>query len=139
MKINNDETMLEMLKRHEGYRQFPYRCSAGKLTCGYGRNLTDVGISKYEAMILLVHDMEIAFRDVRSIFSEFSKFSKNRRNALTDMIFNLGKTRFLGFKKMIAAVKGEDWEEVAKQAEDSRWFGQVGNRGKEVVSLLRSG
>jgi len=139
MKINNDETMLEMLKRHEGFRNKPYLCSAGRTTIGYGRNLTDVGISEDEAMTLLVHDMVIAFRDVRLIFPEFSKFSNNRRNALTDMIFNLGKTRFLGFKKMITAIKKGDWEEAAKEAQDSKWHNQVGNRAIEVERMLNGG
>jgi len=137
--LNNDETMLEMLKRHEGYRKHPYLCSAGKLTIGYGRNLSEVGISEDEAMTLLVHDMVIALRDVRLIFPDFSKFSKNRRNALVDLIFNLGKTKFLGFKKMIVAVKNEDWAEATKELEDSKYYKQVGNRAIEIKGLLLNG
>ena len=36
----------EQLVRHEGLRLKPYRCTAGKLTIGIGRNLDDCGISK---------------------------------------------------------------------------------------------
>ena len=38
-----EDTLLERIKkqlvRHEGLRLKPYRCTAGKLTIGYGRNL----------------------------------------------------------------------------------------------------
>jgi GH24 family phage-related lysozyme (muramidase) len=39
MTFLEDET-LKLLALHEGYRQFPYRCTADKLTIGYGFNLT---------------------------------------------------------------------------------------------------
>ncbi len=136
---------LDMLKRHEGKnvdkngRHIPYICSAGMITIGYGRNLTDNGISEMEAMNMLVHDMEEAFRDIDLIFPEIYSFSPNRRLALLDMMFNLGKPRFLGFKKMIEAVREGDWERAAEEAEDSKWYGQVGSRGEEVVSMLLNG
>ena len=37
----------------EGYRQFPYRCTAGKLTIGYGFNLDDTGLSEPESAAIL--------------------------------------------------------------------------------------
>ena len=46
-------SLIEDIKLEEGYRQFPYRCTAGKLTIGYGFNLDDVGISKEEANLIL--------------------------------------------------------------------------------------
>ncbi|MDY0127369.1 MAG: hypothetical protein RBR69_04500 [Candidatus Cloacimonadaceae bacterium] len=39
----------EQLVRHEGLRLKPYRCTAGKLTIGIGRNLNDCGITQSEA------------------------------------------------------------------------------------------
>ena len=36
----------EQLKQDEGWRLKPYRCTAGKLTIGYGRNIEDKGITK---------------------------------------------------------------------------------------------
>ena len=44
------ELLMSMLKRHEGFRAFPYLDTVGKLTIGYGRNLSDVGISIEEAV-----------------------------------------------------------------------------------------
>ena len=42
------ESILDMLKRHEGVRLYPYYCPAGKLTIGVGRNVEDKGFSPEE-------------------------------------------------------------------------------------------
>lgn len=138
---NIPNKVIGMIKQHEGFRDKPYRCTAGKLTIGYGRNLDDVGISNREATILLYNDIIEATESVRVVFSgfEFDEFSENRQAALIDMMFNLGRSRFMKFKKMITAIRCKDWNEAADQAKDSRWFYQVGERGVKIVRLLMEG
>ena len=131
--------LIDMLKRHEGFRSKPYRCSAGKLTIAYGRNLEDVGITKAEALMLLYTDVETAIASLENIFSDLHKFSTNRQNALISMIFNLGASRFRLFKKMIQAIKDSDWKEASRQAKDSKWHCQVGARAEEIETLLVRG
>ena len=131
--------ILEMLKRHEGFKQFPYLCTAGKLTVGYGRNLDDVGLSEYEAEFLLLQDIRHATKRLTTIFPEFYQFTVNRQAALIDMMVNLGSRRFLLFRKMIVAIKKGDWEDAANEAMDSKWHVQVGNRAIEIEGLLKNG
>jgi len=50
------ERIKEQLVRHEGLRLKPYRCTAGKLTIGIGRNLDDCGFWQQEAYALLEND-----------------------------------------------------------------------------------
>lgn len=134
-----NDNLIEMLKRHEGFRSKPYRCSAGKLTIGFGRNIEDVGISKEEATTLLLNDIERATEDVKSIFPDFDRFTVNRQNALVNMVFNLGKSRFSLFKNTIRAIKRDDWTAAAEHAKQSRWHNQVGRRAIEIEDLLRDG
>ena len=132
----------EYIKLNEGLRLFPYKCSAGKTTIGYGRNLEDIGISKEEADFMFKNDIEDAQAYLYEIFTESifkHHLSENRQMVLTDMMFNLGKTRFSKFKKMIHAVKDNDFNEAAVQIEDSNYFRQVPNRAKENVSLMKEG
>jgi len=131
--------ILEMLKRHEGFKQFPYLCTAGKLTVGYGRNLDDVGLSEYEAEFLLLQDIRHATKRLTTIFPEFYQFTVNRQAALIDMMVNLGSRRFLLFRKMIVAIKKGNWEDAANEAIDSKWHQQVGNRAIEIEWLLKNG
>ena len=127
----------QQLKEHEGLRLKPYKCTAGKTTIGYGRNLDDVGITPQEAGLLLDRDISVAYVNLQQMFSEFKSFSTSRQVALIDMIFNLGETRFRKFKNMIAAINDNDWEKVADEATDSTGYKQVGDRAKKVVSQLR--
>lgn len=139
------ESLLNMLKRHEGKvsnrrgRHTSYICTGGKTTVGYGRNLTDVGLSEEEAMMMLVHDVQIVSVNAHQIFPEFNSYSPERQKAILDMIFNLGKAGFLGFRKMIDAILDKDWDRAAEEAEDSKWYKQVGTRGVEVVNMLFNG
>ena len=50
--------LIEQLKRHEGIKLTPYKCTSDKLTIGVGRNLEDVGISEQEAEMLLQNDIQ---------------------------------------------------------------------------------
>ena len=129
----------KLIKKHEGLRLFPYRCNANKLTIGFGRNLDDIGISQQEAEFLLSSDIARASHDIMIIFAQFYTFSENRQNALIDMCLNLGGGGFKKFKKMIQAIKERDWERAAIEAQDSKWYAQVGMRGKEDVKMLREG
>jgi len=54
------------------------------------------------------------------------------------MVFNLGPGGFGKFKKAIAAMKKEEWEEAANEMLDSRWARQVGNRAKELAAMMRT-
>ena len=62
------ETLEEQLIRHEGYRQFPYLCSAGKSTVAIGRNLDDRGISEEEAKYLLHNDITICKQELSLLY-----------------------------------------------------------------------
>ena len=125
-----------LTKENEGYRNKPYRCTADKLTIGWGRNLDDRGISVDEAELMFKNDIYSAIRDLMSIFPNLPDMTKNQRVVLVDMMFNLGYNRFKGFKKFIEAIRQNDWETVKLEMKDSVWFQQVGNRGKKLLELL---
>ena len=57
---------------------------------------------------------------------------------IANMIFNLGRTRFLGFKKFIDAVKDCNWSEAADEMVASNWYGQVKGRSKRLEKRMRS-
>ena len=69
----------------------------------------------------------------------FWSLSDNRYNALVDMMFNLGKPRFLTFKKMIKAVECGDFDTAANEMLDSKWARQTKSRAIELSNLIREG
>lgn len=129
--------VLDYIKKNEGLRLKPYVCPAGKLTIGYGHNL-DNPISEEVAELILIDDLHVVLMDLVSIFPN-NIFSVNRYVALLDLMFNLGKSRFLTFKKMIRAINEEDWDKAADELLDSKYATQVGQRANNNANLLRKG
>lgn len=83
-------------------------------------------------------DTNSAIKDCESLFDNFQELPETIQLVVVNMMFNLGKPRLSGFKKMIKAVNSEDWEEAANQMIDSKWYNQVPNRAKRLVAKVRS-
>ena len=66
----------------------------------------------------------------------FYNLPSDIQRVLVNMCFNLGGTRLSKFKNMLGACRAHDWDEMARQMEDSRWFGQVGRRSKELQDMV---
>lgn len=130
----------EYIKQNEGLSLKPYICTGGKITIGVGHNLTDNGISENIADMIFSEDLDQAVNDLWSIFDpdKISK-SNDRHVALIDLMFNLGKTRFLTFKRMIQAIKEKNWDKAANELLDSKYATQVGQRAINNANFLRKG
>ena len=137
------ENLATQLIRHEDLRLKPYRCPAGKLTIGVGRNLEDRGITEAEAMVMLENDIAGARADVDSLLDEFGirkwELNQARMDTLTNMAFNLGRKRLSGFKKMFAAIKDGNFDLAAVEMLNSKYAGDVGRRAVELSNQLSSG
>lgn len=130
--------LVRLLTRHEGRRAFPYTDTAGRLTIGVGRNLTDRGLADDEIDLLLANDIALAKSICVDQFgSAFVGASLARRRALISMAFNLGGPRLAGFARMRDAVRRGDWDAVAGEALDSRWAAQTGRRATDIAAMLR--
>lgn len=127
----------EQLKIDEGLRLKPYRCSAGKLTIGYGRNLDANGISQAEAEVLLENDIRDAENTCIHSFPWFADLTEPRQDVLVNMCFNLGLTRLLGFKKFLKAMELGNYETAAHEMMDSDWAEQVGARALRLARIIR--
>jgi lysozyme len=137
--MSDDALLIAMLIKHEGIMTIPYRCTAGKLTVGVGRNLDDVGITRDEAVYLLRNDIARVKLELEVVVPTFLELSHGRQNVLIDMCFNLGLSRFILFKKMIAAVIAGDFSTAADEMLASKWAEQVGKRATTLAMMMREG
>jgi len=133
------ERLKNQLILHEDLRLKPYRCTAGKLTIGVGRNLEDRGISKREALYLLDNDIEEVSAELSRRLPWFPDLNGPRKAVLIDMAINLGVDGLMAFKKMLAAAGRHDYAEAARQMMDSKWYRQVKGRGARLVTQMRTG
>ena len=128
------------LVRHEGLRLKPYRCTAGKLTIGIGRNLDDRGISQKEAYAMLERDiLDFEQQLLDDIPDVYYGLDEVRQSVLLNMCFNLGMKGLLGFKNTLAFIGAGDWERAANGMLASKWAKQVGMRAIELSEMMRKG
>ena len=114
------EALKQQLVRHEGLRLRPYTCTAGYNTIGVGHNLDTKPISERAAMIILEDDINDAMQDLDRNLPWWRTLPDPARGALLDMCFNLGISRLLGFKRMLAALERGDYVGAALEALGSR-------------------
>jgi len=115
--------LIDMLKRHEGVREFAYRCSADKITIGCGRNIDEdggLGLNEDEIEYLLRNDIIRCERELTSAFPWFKRLDDVRKDAMIDICFNLGITRLRGFQKALAHMAEGDFILAANEFKDSR-------------------
>lgn len=132
----------ETLKRHEGVKPSGYVDSLGYLTIGVGRLIDERKggkLSDDEIEYLLDNDIARCVAEAGSRIPFWPKLSPRRQEALVNMTFQLGITKLMSFKKMLAALEAEDWETARKEALDSLWARQTPGRAHEVVAMLTGG
>ena len=131
--------LIEQLKRHEGLRLTPYKCTADKWTIGVGRNLEDVGISEQEAEMLLQNDIQRVSSQLTQTFPWTLELDEVRLAALINFTFNVGIGTVSKFKNAMALLKAKNYDMAADEFLNSRWAKQVGNRAIEVTEQIRTG
>lgn len=133
--------LVEQLRRHEGVRTHAYKCTADMITVGVGRNIDEnggIGLSDDEIDYLLSNDIKRCQAELLA-FSWFVDLDPVRQDAMTNLLFNLGMTRLLGFKNALSAMERSEFATAADEFMDSRWAKQVGNRADEVCEMIRTG
>lgn len=133
--------LVDQLKKHEGVRSHVYECPMGYLTIGVGRNIDPnggIGLSDDEIDYLLENDIRRCEKELDR-FSWFADMDMVRQDALINMCFNLGFTRLLKFKNMLAALAEGKYKLAAVEALDSKWAKQVGQRAKDIAHMFEHG
>lgn len=132
--------LIRELKVAEGKRLKPYTDTVGKLTIGYGRNLSDKGISDLEAEILLTHDAAESEKQCWTAYPWFASLSARRQMAIVELVFNMGLKTFNEFTNTQAQIRAGNFENAARQLLASKWAAQVGpTRSRRVAEWLRVG
>ena len=134
MSKEHIDHQVAQLKRQEGYSATPYRDGNG-WSIGYGRriwifndlpeNMKSQEETESTATFHLLHGIQKSKGNLKGIFGEwlYPKMEKEhpyRLTALINMVFNLGRTGFLGFNNTIAAILRQDWEGVAYHMLDTK-------------------
>jgi len=138
------DKLLKRIKEEEGFAPYSFWDDAkgggkGQWTWGFGTCAPGEGcyITKEKALAELEAKVAVHLEDYNEIFHGCA-IPSDKEDALLDMLYNLGESRFRKFKKMIAAVKRCDWKEAGKQIRDSIYYKQVTNRAEKNAATLET-
>ena len=157
----------QQLMRDEGFKPKVYKDTRGIDTVGIGFNLEkkgaqksldEAGINKSvadlrsgkasltqeEAQKLMMGEIPY-FRSVAEKYvgsATWKKLPPSKRNALTNLAFNLGPKKLELFSKLKKAIQDENWDEAENQllynekGETSKYASQVKGRATRIAALL---
>ena len=127
------------LTADEGVRLKPYRCPAGKLTIGIGRNLDDRGISEATALQMLDEDIDLHAKELETAFPWVLDLDPVRYRVLVNMAFNMGIRVLSQFKTTLGHVRRGEYDEAATAMLYSTWSSQVKGRARRLAQEMRTG
>ena len=132
----------EQLRRHEGVKRHVYQDHLGFWTIGVGRLVDErggLGLSEDEIDLLLKNDIERSQRELSENFIWFKDLNEARKDAFTNLHFNLGLPRLLSFKKTIQHMENGDYILASEELLDSKYARQLENRSAEVAEMIATG
>lgn len=129
---------ISLIKKHEGYSQRLYYDTVKVLTGGWGHAfLVGSVIPTDIAEKFFLYDFNQANIDYQKL--NVKTIDPVRKAVLIDMLFNLGLTKFMKFKKLNVALQEQDYIRAAKEMLDSKWAEQVGCRANELSCMMERG
>jgi len=155
-RINYQE-LYELIKDHEGYRNYVYKDSLGIPTIGVGFNLTrpdarklitkvganfnkivtgEEALSDQQVKDLYDICIKIAINDAQTFMPNLINQPKNIKLAVVDMAFNLGYNRLSKFKNTKALILAGKYNDAANEILNSKWANQVKRRAQNVAKLI---
>jgi GH24 family phage-related lysozyme (muramidase) len=149
--VEDVEAVKRMIKQHEGRRLNAYADDPNNpdnpryYSIGYGHQITpddeldrNSRISDEKANELFDQDFPKYYNAAKNV-PGWDKMSSKQRGAVVDLTYNMGTQWYKNFPKFSAAAAAGDWERAAAELKDSRWYNQVGYRGRRIVDMMRRG
>jgi lysozyme len=126
----------EIIKESEGLRLNAYRCSAGKLTIGWGHLVKagePVQIDIKQAEKYLAADMSTAVNVVNDLLPVLP-LNSNQQAALVSLVFNIGKRAFetSTLRRVLLGQEGGGKLEAIR----AQWLRWVHADGKKISGLV---
>ena len=136
----NYDDVKESIKKHEGFRLMPYKCTEGHDTGGVGHKIIEgeeIPTTKEGWLKLFDKDFEIALNGARRLLNE-KETHPVAFGIVVEMCFQLGEFGVSKFKKMLAAIEAKEYFDAGWEMKDSKWNQQTPHRCEELSMRMRN-
>ena len=137
------ESLVDRIKRHEGFIQYPKPDAKGAFVVGYGHDIPESdasnysgGISDEDACNLLNADIEKATDGVNSALPWVTSLSELRQEVLVELAFWIGLGGLLKFHNTLNDIKNGAWGAAADGLLNSLLHTQIPGRTEELANIL---
>ena len=129
---NISKRLLGSLVKHEGFRTRPYRDSLGITTIGHGLTW----ISEAESLVVVQMRLSQIQTELKYTLAHFDGLPETVQDLLTEMAYQMGTNGLMSFKRMLAAIRQQDYTYAAEHGLDSKWARQTPERAEAMMSEL---
>ena len=127
------KALIERIGVNEGFRSKPYQCSEGVWTIGHGLTW----ITEGESLHILSGRISQLHLKLLDDLDWYKDMPPEIQGILIEMIYQIGYSGVMKFKKMIANMIDKDWKGAADEMLDSLWAKQTPNRANRLADIVR--
>lgn len=134
-----DISLYSRLIAEEGVRTHLYEDTKGILTIGIGYNIEERGLPEDIIHELYKRDL-MRCRQEAAVIPGFLDLDEVRQTVVIAMVFQMGLSRVLKFKKFIAALQEQDYDKAAAEMLDSKWAREDSPaRARREAHIMKTG
>ena len=131
-------SLIDDIKRHEGFSSCVYKCTAGYDTIGYGTRVKYLVVTEEQSEEWLKEEINNLKYILADRYDWFLPAPQEVRDIVINMSYQLGVSGFSKFKKTIKLLKNKDYEGASDEMLDSKWArDDTPNRAKDLSKRLR--
>ena len=132
-------SLIDSIKKHEGFSPVPYRCTADKLTIGYGKRIKYLKVTEEQSEEWLKEDLEHLKYVLADKYEWFLPAPHEVRDIVIEMSYQLGVKSFSKFRKTIFLLANKDYRAASTEMLDSKWArDDTPSRAKELSDRMKN-
>mgnify|MGYP003132616128 FL=1 len=129
--------LIDDIKKHEGFSSVPYRCTADKLTIGYGKRIKYLQVTEEQATEWLEEDLENLKYTLSAKYDWFLPAPQEVRDIVMNVSYQLGVSGFSKFRKTIKYIANKNYKMASVEMLDSKWArDDTPRRAKELSDRM---
>ena len=126
--------LIERIASNEGFRSKVYKCSEGVDTIGHGFTW----LSEEESLHILTGRVSQLHLKLLDDLDWYGDMPPEVQGNLIEMVFQIGFSGVMKFRKMIANMKDANWKVAADEMLDSLWAKQTPARANRLADIVRN-
>ena len=131
-------SLIDDIKKHEGFSPVVYQCTAGYDTIGYGQRIKYLKVTQEQSEEWLKEDLENLKYVLADKYAWFLPSPQEVKDIVMNMNYQLGVSAFSKFKKTIKYIKVKDYKAASIEMLDSKWARQTPNRALELSNIIKN-